>query len=91
MADLKRIPAILYVGAGLGGVLGAILGRAACLGYDFFHQPMFPTVGANLNPAGWMGWWLAGGALAGAAVGLVLASMPLGLVALWQSIFRRKG
>jgi hypothetical protein len=42
--------------SGTGGSGGANLGRADCIGYDCFHQPMFPTVGANLNPAGWMGW-----------------------------------
>jgi hypothetical protein len=86
VADLRKIPAILYVGAGMGGVLGAILGRAACIGYDFFKQPMFPDLGADLNPAGWMGWWLAGGALVGAAVGLVVAAALLGL---WRMIFRK--
>jgi hypothetical protein len=74
-----KIPVLLYVGAVLGGVLGACIGYALCQGYDIVYGPFFPQAGADLHPAGWVGWWLA----KGAAIGAVVGSLPGALVAIW--------
>jgi 4-amino-4-deoxy-L-arabinose transferase-like glycosyltransferase len=87
MIDLRKLPATLYVLAGIGGILGAFAGYILCFGYDVIHGPWFPQAGADLNPAGWIGWWIAAGGLAGAACGSVFAAFLLGL---WRLFVGRK-
>ena len=82
-----KIPALLYVAAVLGGGLGACIGYALCQGYDILYGPWFPQAGVDPQPAGWVGWWLAGGAAVGAAVGSVVAGA---LVALRSLIGRSR-
>jgi hypothetical protein len=61
----------VYVGVALGGAAGAWIGNALCLGYDILYGPWFPQAGVDPQPAGWVGWWIAGGTAVGAVGGLV--------------------
>lgn len=75
----QRIPAHVYIGVVLGGALGAFVGNALCIGYDIVNGPFGPQADVDPNPAGWAGWWIAGGAAIGATAGLVAAVSLVGL------------
>ena len=79
----RRIPTVVYVGVALGGAVGAWVGNALCLGYDVLFGPWGPQAGVDPQPAGWVGWWLAGGAAVGAVAGLVAS---LTLFAVWRLV-----
>jgi hypothetical protein len=81
MSDLRKIPAILFVGALLGGVLGPAIGYAVCAGFDIVNDPPAPK-----GPPEGVGWLMVGGAVGGAGFGSVLAAILHGL---WRMVFRR--
>lgn len=64
-----------------GRVVGAWLGELLCIGYDLWNSPFFPQAGVAPQPAGWAGWWVAGGAALGAVGGGVASAL---LVAVWR-------
>ncbi|WP_020470421.1 hypothetical protein [Zavarzinella formosa] len=75
----QKIPVLVWVGMAAGGTLGAWLGDVFCIGYDFVNGPFGPQAGVDPQPAGWVGWWIAGGAAIGVTAGLLL-SVPLMLI-----------
>jgi len=66
------------MGLALGAVTGAFLGNLLCFGYGLWYGPFLPQAGVDPQPAGWVGWWLGGGAVAGALLGLVVSLLILG-------------
>lgn len=57
-----------------GGLLGALIGNALCLSYNILNGPFLPQAGVDPQPAGWAGWWIAVGILAGALIGLAVTA-----------------
>ena len=88
-----KIPALVYIGVVVGAGLGAMIGNILCLGYDVLYGPWFPQAGVDPQPAGWVGWWLGGGAVVGGAVGFVLsgtlAAVYTGLIIGLESLLGR--
>ena len=78
---LRKIPISVYIGMAIGGSLGALVGNALCIGYDILNGPFFPQAGVDPQPAGWVGWWIAGGAVAGACVGFAVSAL---CVMMWR-------
>ena len=79
----QKISPLVYVGVVTGIVVGGWLGSVACFGYDFWNGPFLPQAGVDPNPAGWEGWWIGGGAILGAVIGLVISSLA---EILWRAI-----
>lgn len=79
----RRVPPIIYVGVAAGVAVGAWVGNALCLGYDVLFGPWGPQAGVDPQPAGWVGWWLAGGAAVGAVGGLAASLL---LIAAWRLV-----
>jgi hypothetical protein len=84
----QKIPVPVYVGTGVGGCLGVLVGGAMCLGYDLAYGPWFPQAGVDPQPAGWIGWWRIAGAAGGAIVGAMLAGALVGIWRLFKSSSR---
>jgi hypothetical protein len=59
------------IGLCVGGFSGATVGYALWFGYNVIYGPWFPQAGVDPQPAGWVGWWIAAGTVAGASAGLM--------------------
>jgi hypothetical protein len=57
------------VGGGLGACAGGGLGLLGCFAYNLANGPWFPQAEVDPQPAGWVGWWLLGGAGVGGLLG----------------------